>query len=682
MSVVNRAQLLASLADNNAGRITGLTMRNWVDSILLTSEMITGAWSSSTAYVVNQTVTLGGVAYFCITNNTNHTPPDATYWVPFFDSTTLDTAISGLQDAISTTNDNVAARLPLTGGTMSGDIDMGNNQLTRVEQIVLTGAGNIIGTSVTIGDITEVITGSDTQFTVDDGSGTFFFSSDLPVILDVGGGTITNATIAQSLVTGLATSLSGKAASGANTDITSLLLNQTGLVVKGGSANALTIKPNETLSAARALNIVTGDATRTLTFAGNATISGTNSGDQTITLTGGVTGSGTGSFAATVVTNANLTGPITSVGNSTSIAAQTGTGTTFVMSASPTITGTLSASTISAPAGTSGNPISILASPAANGLGAGQDVTITGGQANTDAVLGGNVNIVGGLNNGGASAGGGNITIKGGVSSGSNGNGSISLQTAAGVTKIQVGTNGIGFFGVSVVAQQGATISLETALSNLGLRASGSSAPLAIAQLTIADASNIVLGSTTGTKIGTATTQKIGFFNATPVVQQTGDVVTALGNLGLVTSGTVALATNATTLQNARTICGQSFNGSANITITEDIAIIVDGAGAVLTTGSKGFRQIGFACTIVGWTLLGDQSGSIAIDIKKSTYASFPTTSSIVASAAPSITTAQKNTSTTLTGWTTSISAGDVVEISVTSVTSLTRCVIQLQVTR
>ena len=37
---------------------------------------------------------------------------------------------------------------------------------------------------------------------------------------------------------------------------------------------------------------------------------------------------------------------------------------------------------------------------------------------------------------------------------------------------------------------------------------------------TIQDANNIAVGTTTGTKIGTATTQKLGFFNATPVVQQ------------------------------------------------------------------------------------------------------------------------------------------------------------------
>jgi hypothetical protein len=38
---------------------------------------------------------------------------------------------------------------------------------------------------------------------------------------------------------------------------------------------------------------------------------------------------------------------------------------------------------------------------------------------------------------------------------------------------------------------------------------------------TWAEAANLAFGTTTGTKIGTATTQKIGFFNATPVVQPT-----------------------------------------------------------------------------------------------------------------------------------------------------------------
>ena len=58
-----------------------------------------------------------------------------------------------------------------------------------------------------------------------------------------------------------------------------------------------------------------------------AAITGTNTGDQT-----NISGN-----AATVTTNADLTGPITSVGNATAIASQTGTGSTFVMNTSPTL---------------------------------------------------------------------------------------------------------------------------------------------------------------------------------------------------------------------------------------------------------------------------------------------------------------------------------------------------------
>jgi hypothetical protein len=72
----------------------------------------------------------------------------------------------------------------------------------------------------------------------------------------------------------------GAAASGANTDITSVLLNQTGLVVKGADSNALTIKPNETLTGAKTLNLIVGDTDRTITVSGNCTLSGSNTGDE------------------------------------------------------------------------------------------------------------------------------------------------------------------------------------------------------------------------------------------------------------------------------------------------------------------------------------------------------------------------------------------------------------------
>lgn len=112
------------------------------------------------------------------------------------------------------------------------------------------------------------------------------------------------------------------------------------------------------------------------------------------------------------------------------------------------------------------------------------------------------------------------------------------------------------------------------------------------------------------------------------------------------------------------------------------IVAVVDGGGVAITTGSKLTIQVPFACTIIDWTLVADQTGSIVIDIKKATYSGFPTTSSITASAKPTLSSARKNTSSTLTGWTTTITAGDVLEFNVDSITTCQRAVLQIKVKR
>lgn len=59
--------------------------------------------------------------------------------------------------------------------------------------------------------------------------------------------------------------------------------------------------------------------------------------------------------------------------------------------------------------------------------------------------------------------------------------------------------------------------------------------------VTFADGINMVFNTTTGTKIGTSTTQKIGFFNATPIVKPTGVAVDAAGiHAALVSLGLIA----------------------------------------------------------------------------------------------------------------------------------------------
>lgn len=117
---------------------------------------------------------------------------------------------------------------------------------------------------------------------------------------------------------------------------------------------------------------------------------------------------------------------------------------------------------------------------------------------------------------------------------------------------------------------------------------------------------------------------------------------------------------------------------------TASLGFTLDGNGAVLPTGVIGDLEVPFACTITAVRLLADQTGSVAVDIWKDTYANFPPTDadSITASAVPAITTAQKAQDTTLTGWTTSLAAGDILRFNVDSVTSITRLTLQLTVVK
>lgn len=120
----------------------------------------------------------------------------------------------------------------------------------------------------------------------------------------------------------------------------------------GDDPDAVTLSGDATLNASGV--VVVASATGGFSVLGGTLALGANS----LTMTGSIGATGArvtkgwftdlevtnvivGSIsgnAATVTTNANLTGPITSMGNTTAVAAQTGTGSTFVMQASPTLT--------------------------------------------------------------------------------------------------------------------------------------------------------------------------------------------------------------------------------------------------------------------------------------------------------------------------------------------------------
>lgn len=112
------------------------------------------------------------------------------------------------------------------------------------------------------------------------------------------------------------------------------------------------------------------------------------------------------------------------------------------------------------------------------------------------------------------------------------------------------------------------------------------------------------------------------------------------------------------------------------------IGFVIDGGGAEITTGSKGYLEIPFDCTVTGWTILADQSGSIVVDVKKCTYGDFPTNSSIAGTEKPTLSSAQKNHDLDLVSWTTAITAGDILEFVVDSVTGIERVKVSIRGTR
>jgi hypothetical protein len=114
------------------------------------------------------------------------------------------------------------------------------------------------------------------------------------------------------------------------------------------------------------------------------------------------------------------------------------------------------------------------------------------------------------------------------------------------------------------------------------------------------------------------------------------------------------------------------------------VAFVIDGGGVTILTGVAGYLEIPFACTINRVTMLADQTGSIVVDIWKAAYGSFPPLvgNTITASALPTISSAKSSQDSTLTGWTTSVTAGDIVAFNVNSVTSLTRVTVSLKVTK
>lgn len=147
--------------------------------------------------------------------------------------------------------------------------------------------------------------------------------------------------------------------------------------------------------------------------------------------------------------------------------------------------------------------------------------------------------------------------------------------------------------------------------------------------------------------------------------------------LGSVTDDAqLKIASNLSDLANAATARANLGVGAIGQLASIKCSIEVgfgDQTSAITSGEQQKIARAAFGMTIVGWTMEADASGSIVVDIWKDTYANAPATvaDSITGSAKPTLSGSQKNTSTTLTGWTTTINEGDSIIFNVDSASTV-----------
>lgn len=100
---------------------------------------------------------------------------------------------------------------------------------------------------------------------------------------------------------------------------------------------------------------------------------------------------------------------------------------------------------------------------------------------------------------------------------------------------------------------------------------------------------------------------------------------------------------------------------------SEDLlSIFIDSTPDEISTGNKGYRLIPYSCQPLEWYLIAGQSGSIQFDIKKSSFANYPATISMVGADYPILNGQLQNSNTNITDWE-NLDAGDMIDFVINS---------------
>lgn len=103
----------------------------------------------------------------------------------------------------------------------------------------------------------------------------------------------------------------------------------------------------------------------------------------------------------------------------------------------------------------------------------------------------------------------------------------------------------------------------------------------------------------------------------------------------------------------------------------------------ITSVGAVGYITIPYNGTITGWQVIGNVSGNCIFDVWKNAAGIIPTAANNITGAeAPTLTAQQINSNLALTTWTTTVNAGDIVGILLSSASVLSQAWLTVFITK